>query len=184
MDDVIYKEIVMLFKKLLVFTFIILASFGVAAKDLKVAVKLIKIDAVKTSETLGDELYYSITEYSSDATPKLSRVPMFPLNWLSKQLPTIGEVVLWQGTIKEKDSVLLILTLLEQDNPPWNSDDHIGSVQVKLGNKNGKLISQWGQPTFKDQPKVEQPDSKVPKFLLFGENSQYVTIYKIEVIKN
>ncbi len=158
-------------------------SFNCSAKNIKLAVKLTKIQALKTTEAAGDEVYFSIAEYSSKSIPKLSREPMFPLHWLSKELPQISDVVLWQGELAENDSVLLIMSLLEQDLEPWNSDDHIGSAQVKIANKNGKLVSKWGQPHFNDQPRVQQPDVAVPKFIMYGDGGKYVTVFKVEVLR-
>lgn len=159
---------------------LIFASSIGLAKDLEVSINLLTIEALKTSERLGDEVYFSVTEYSSKSTPKLFRVPMFPLHWLSRELPQVKNVNLWTGELKEEESVLLILSLIEQDLEPWNVDDHLGSVQVKLANKKGKIVAQWGQPKFSDQPKVEQPDTKVPKFIMFGEASKYVTVFQVE----
>ncbi len=160
-----------------------ICSFSIYADGIMATIRLLQLDGIKSSEKMGDELYFSITEYSSSATPKLNRVPMFPIHWTTKELPQIKNVILWSGEIQANDSVLIILTLLEQDLPPWNADDHIGSAQVKLANKNGKLVAQWGQPDFKDQPKVKQIDGSVPKFMMYGENSEYVLVFQATVNK-
>lgn len=181
-------------KRILFVAAIIFASNGVFAQDkgsqvavkqdkgLQLTVKLAQLSATKTSEK-SDELYFSITQYSSQTVPAINRVPMFPLHWRTKDLATLKDITLWEGTLKNDESVLLVLTLLEQDVPPWDADDHIGSAQVRLANKNGKLTSEWGMPHFKDQPKVVQKDAKVPKFEMFGADSQYVTVFKIETGK-
>lgn len=171
------------FNKLFVVLLLTFMCNGVYAKTLQVAVKLMNIEARKMSEADGDELYFSVTEYSSTAVPVISRIPHFPTYWLAKQLPAVKDVSLWEGTIKDSESVLLIFTLLEQDLPPWNSDDHIGSVQVKLTNQDGILKSKWGKPSFKDQPKIIQSEVGVPKFTLFGNNSEYALLFKVEKIK-
>jgi hypothetical protein len=159
------------------------ACTSVMAKDLNVVVKLMQIDAKKYSEKAGDELYFSMTEYSSNSVPTITRVPGLPKHWISKELPDVKNVTLWEGKLQDNESVLLILTLLEQDVPPWDADDHIGSTQVKILNKNGMLQTQWGLPQFRDQPKVQQPDPSVPKFMMFGANSEYVTLFRVELKK-
>lgn len=159
---------------------LLFVSCNASAKDLKVNIQLVSINAIKLSESRGDELYLSITEYPIKLQPKMFRVPSFPLNWASKSLPEIKNINVWQGSLKDNESTLVIISLMEQDIEPFNVDDHIGSVQVKLVNKNGRLDALWGQPSFVDQPKVTQPDVKIPKFMLFGEDSQYVTLFKVQ----
>jgi hypothetical protein len=176
----------MLQKKLLqacLVVFLFSLTNFVLAQDIKVAVKLAKMEAKKTNEKDGDELYFSIVEYSSRAAPTLDRIPMFPTNWLSKNLDNLQDVILWQGTLSTSQSVLLVLSLIEQDVPPWDNDDHIGSVQVKLANKDDKLQVEWGQPQYRDQPKVVQADLAVPRFEMFGAGARYVTLFKIDVEK-
>lgn len=176
----------MLSKRLLSSCFVLMLlclGGSVFAQDVKVTIKLDKIEAKKTNEKNGDELYFSTIEYSSRNTPTINRVPIFPTHWLSKDLDKLHNVVLWQGTLHTSESVLLVLSLIEQDLPPWDVDDHIGSVQVKMANKEGELQVQWGQPHYRDQPKVVQPDLAVPHFEMFGAGTRYVTIFKLDVEK-
>jgi len=162
----------------LVLTF---ASFSAISKDSKVLVKLTKIESIKTTEKRGDELYFSISEYYNNEAPKLFRIPMFPLHWLSKELPSLKDIKLWEGSIANNQSVLLVLSLLEQDLEPWNSDDHIGSVQIKIINTKGKITTKWGQPKFVDQPEVQQPNPKVPAYIMLGDGGKYKVSFKVEV---
>lgn len=158
-----------------------LLSFSAISKERNVVVKLTQIEAVKTTERTGDELYFSISQYSNKEAPHLFRVPMFPLHWLSKELPALKNIKLWEGKIADNQSVLLVLSLLEQDLEPFNTDDHIGSVQVKLANQKGKVISTWGQPKFVDQPEVQQPNPKIPSYIMLGEGGKYKVVFKVEV---
>lgn len=156
-----------------------LGTNAVIAKTRTVEVNLLDIEAKKLNENTGDELYFTITEYPSKGNPKILRIPMFPLHWLSKDLHNIHNVLLWRGKIEDDSSVLLILSLLEQDMPLFGVDDHIGSAQVKLVNNKDKLIITWGRPNFVDQPKVEQVRSNTPDYMLFGDNSEYVVKFKV-----
>lgn len=162
---------------------ICLCSTSVIAKTRMVDVKLLDIEAKKLTERNGDEVYFTITEYPSKGNPKILRIPMFPLHWLSRDLNNIHNVLLWQGKIEDDSSVLLILSLLEQDLPLLGVDDHLGSAQVKIVNSKGKLTTTWGKPNFVDQPKIQQTGSNAPDYLLFGDNGEYVVKFKINVIE-
>lgn len=156
-------------------------SFTVSAKNKLVELRLVRIEAQQTSERGGDELYFTITEYPGEGNPKLTRVPMSPLHWLSKELPEIKNVRLWQGEVVDDSSTLLIMSLIEHDLPTSLTDDHLGSAQVKLENKGNVLKTTWGQPNFTDQPKVEQSGTKNPKFLMFGDGGKYLVEFKLDV---
>jgi hypothetical protein len=158
-------------------------SAAAIAKTRMVEVKLLDIEAKKITERTGDELFFTITEYPNKGNPKILRIPMFPLHWLSKELGNIHNVLLWKGQIADDSSVLLILSLLEQDLPLIGVDDHLGSAQVKIVNHKGKLTTTWGQPNFVDQPKVEQTKSNDPDYLLFGGKGEYVVKFKVNVIE-
>ena len=162
---------------LIISLFLLVASGCTTAKDVHVAIKLTKIAAEKTSERAGDKLYFSISEYPNNSEPKLTRVPMFPLHWLSKDLPKHKNTKLWEGKVTDSESVLLIFSLIEQDILPFDPDHHVGSAQVKLINKGGKLSVKWGQPHFNDQPKVDQTNTK---FVMFGNGSKYDVEFKLE----
>lgn len=171
-----------MFKKILLCAILICcASSSAFAKAHSVTVKLTDIEAVKVNEKHGDELYFSITQYSNRTQPKILRVPMSPLHWVVNDLPKVRDVILWQGKVEDDQSVLLILSLLEQDLPPWNSDEHIGSAELKILNKQGQITTTWGQPDFKDQPKVEQTGTQNPKYRMYGNNSEYVVQFKVVV---
>lgn len=158
-------------RNFLVILVLSLVSFIAVARPQAVEVKLIDIELIKPSERDGDELFFSISEYPSKGNPRMFRVPMFPLNWKSRNVKDLTNVTLWKGVVDDESSVLLIFSLLEQDVALIDVDDHIGSAQLKVVNKNGKIIKTWGQPKFKDQPKVEQKDGA--QYLMFGSNSEY-----------
>mgnify|MGYP000258142799 CR=1 FL=1 len=159
---------------------LVLSSFCINAKEQNVTIKMIKIEAVKTVEDRGDELYFSITQHTNKEEPKLFRVPMFPLHWLSKELPEIKNISIWKAKLADNQSILVMLSLMEQDLEPWNSDDHIGSVQVQIINDKGKISTKWGRPHLSDQPEVKQPNQKQPKFVLMGHGAEYKVEFTVE----
>ena len=156
-----------------------LISQAVFAKPQSVEVQLVQIEAQKTDSRTNDKLYFTITEYPSEGEPRILREPMYPLHWLFKELPQIKQLSLWKGTIIKDRSVLLIFSLMEQNFPLFDTDALIGSVQVKITNKDNHIQVTWGLPRFVDQPKVEQTDTKNPKFIMFGDESQYLVKFKV-----
>ncbi len=148
-----------------------------APKNLQIFISEIKAD--KTEHKRGDKIYFSVTEYPSKGDPRITRMPAYPLHILTKDLAQMHDVILWQGLLDNKESLLLIITLLEQKLPLIQADDAMGSVQVLLKNDNGKINAEWGQPHFKDQPKVEQKGKENPTYLLFGNNSEYTVAFKL-----
>ena len=67
-----------------------------------------------------------------------------------------------------------MLSLMEQDAPPWNTDDLIGTVRVHIKNDNGKLISSWSMPDRADLPtEVYTKHGPAKLFELTGEGSRY-----------
>ena len=91
----------------------------------------------------GDEIYLSITEFHSSRDARHITVPSQPVHWPSKALPQVKDLRLWGGSLKEGESLELIISVIEQDAAPWNIDDLIGTVKVKLRNENGKLEEKW-----------------------------------------
>lgn len=168
---------------LLLFCILTSLSFTVSAKNKLVELRLVRIEAQQTAERGGDELYFTVTEYPHKGVPQLVRIPMHPLHWLSKELPAIKDVRLWQGEVADDSSTLLIISLIEHDLPMLFTDDHLGSAQVKLVNQDNKIKTVWGQPHFEDQPKVEQISSKPPEFLLFGHGGKYLVEFKINTLQ-
>jgi len=121
------------------------------AEAIPVRIHLNSIEAIKTSEKGGDELYFDITQYSNKGQAKTNRLPEAPLHWLSKQLPEVKDVALWEGMVQDNEEMKVIISLVEQDNPPWDVDDLIGSALLILQNKKGVLLYRWELPVFEER---------------------------------
>lgn len=156
-------------------------STAASAKTYQVDVKLIEIHAKKPVRPKGDKIYFSITVYPSNKEPYLLRVPMYPEHWLSKELSELHDVILWEGKIAPEDSVDLILSLMKQDLPLLDPDDHLGSAKVKIINHDDKISASWGQPHFVDQPKVVETGS-APDYVMFGHNGEYALRFKLDIV--
>lgn len=151
----------------------------VQAKTIKAEVSIKTIRKIKSSEHNKDELFFSISNYPSDGEPNISRVPMFPLHWSDNKLDEVTGVKLWQGQIADKQSVLLILSLIEQDLPPWNTNEHVGSAKLKILNTASGPQVTWGQPDFHDQPQVKQ-QGKLPSYRMYGAGGEYQVEFNLE----
>jgi hypothetical protein len=158
-----------------------ICSAEVCAQGHMVEVSLIQLEAQKLSKH-NEKLYFSITEYPTKGHPTIAREPIYPLHWLNKDLSKLNNVKLWAGKIDSENSVLLIFSLMQQELPPFDVDEHLGSVQVKLVNNKGKVEAVWGTPHFSDQPKIEQPDAREPKYLLIGPHGDYSVVFKVKVL--
>lgn len=176
-----HRDVFMYHKSLInIVIFISLFASHIAFANPKtVEVQLVQLEAKKTTDRTSDKLYFTITEYPSAGEPRLLREPMYPLHWLFRDLPEIKQVKLWHGDLAKNQSVLLVFSLMEQDFPMFGTDDVIGSVQVKIINKDNKIHVVWGLPHFVDQPKVEKVDAKLPKFMMFGDDSKYLVAFKV-----
>lgn len=154
---------------------------SVFAKEVSILLKLVDIKAEKTSEAAGDELYFDITQYPNLGRPRSDRIPLYPLHWVSNQLSQAKNVILWEGSLAEGESIKLILSLVEQDNPPWDMDDLLGSAELVLANYQGKLKKEWSIPSFVTAKTVEMKKKASPQRYIFkGDNSRYDVALVVE----
>ena len=103
-----------------------------------VALYLENVTAIKSSEEV-DELYMAVTTYPSSGRPSHKQIPEFPRYWLSSHLGHVKDVQLWKGSLKPSESVNIHLSLIERDVPPFNVDDLVGTVILKILNSKGKI---------------------------------------------
>jgi len=158
--------------------------FAASKHVLHPAVYMLRLKVIKTAEKNGDELYVGVTVYPSKAKPTHTQVPKYPLHWLSKHLDKLKRVKLWDGEVQEGHSVTLILSLIEQDTPPWDTDDLIGSVRIRLKNNRGHLETSWSMPNRVDAPvSVYSKYGRAEKFVLLGEGSNYEMFLALKLQK-
>lgn len=165
--------------------FLLCFSSLIMAKTQHVEILLTKIVAQKTVAEDGDQIFFDIVEYPTECDAKVSRVPSYPMHWLTKELPSLKEVRLWSGMITDDNSVVIVLSLMQQEMPLLVDDLLIGSVRVEISNKQGKLQAEWGQPNYADQPMVDQMRKK-PDYVMYGEDSRYIVSFKLKsyIVKN
>lgn len=145
-----------------------------AAKSVSPELILMHINPIKTLESSGDELYFDITEYPSSGKASHMRIPEYPLHWPSRHVKKLKEVSLWHKTLAPEQAVTLIVSLVEQDTPPWNTDDLIGTVRLHVKNVEGRLEYSWSTPNRADAPvSVQSRYGTAQKFQLLGEGGNY-----------
>ena len=142
----------------------------VHAMEDQLTLKLTHIERIKSTEERGDELYFSITEYSTKVHPRHYVVPAFPSHWLSDQLEKVNNIELWTRKLQEDEAVTVLVSLIESDAPPWNVDDLIGTVKLKAINHNEQIKTQWQIPNDKYAKKLGGSDNS---FSLTGDGGQY-----------
>mgnify|MGYP007073223540 CR=1 FL=1 len=156
-------------------------SVAVSAEAIEPQLYLLKLTANQTSEQQGDELYIDVTVYPSKGKATHFQVPQYPLSWPSRALNELTEVKLWGDALKEGESVTLIVSLVEQDSPPWDTDDLIGSLRVRLKNNAGDLESTWSVPNRTDAPvSINTKHGPAKRFHLTGDNSRYEMILHLK----
>lgn len=164
--------------KVSVLSIALLGTFGAYAKEsTNLVVKLDSIVKIHSQEERGDELYFSITEYSNKQGSDHYQVPNFPTHWLSSHLSQVDDVSIWQKNMSNGEAIELIISLVERDVPPWNVDDLIGSIKLKLKFENNQLEKEWSIPNQANTSRV--PDTK-NTFKLLGDEAQYTIVLKVE----
>ena len=149
-------------------------SHIVCAKSIDPTLKLINIKSISTMEKRGDEVYMMVTVYPSDDKPKHYHIPKTPLYWPSEHLDKIKLLNIWHAEIKKDQAVTLILSLMDRDAPPWNTDDLIGEIKVQLKNNKGELESTWSLPNRTDPPiTVMSKYGEARKFELMNDGGKY-----------
>ncbi len=139
------------------------------------------IQVIKTAAHLsGDEIYVNITEYSSVDKPAMHRIPEYPSHWLSKYIDKVKDVTLWQKPIQDEESVELIISVVESDAPPWDVDDLIGSVKLKVYIEKGKLEQEWSIPN----KAIVKSEGEKGHFVLTGDGAEYKISLKLKLDKH
>lgn len=150
-----------------------IAEDEVASSKTKFKLEVAMLSANKLSEQGGDEIYISVVEYSNFGKSTYHRVPSYPTYWLSKHLPSVKKVRLWERDFQDGDAAQLIVSVVERDIPPWNVDDLIGSIKINVNQNDGHLSVEWDPNQYKNEAEVDQLDKDKPVFVLRGDNSNY-----------
>jgi len=168
-------------KKYVVSVLLLVASWGLSGQALaktKVTVKLESITLLEPQESNRDEIYFSITEYLQDQSSRHYQIPSFPTHWLSSHLQKITDIVLWQGEISECQPIDVVFSLVEKDFKPWNIDDLLGTLKLKIQCQGEAITTQW---ITSDKRVLKSQNEGV--FLFHGDGAKYQASFSLEKSK-
>ena len=112
---------------------------------------------------------------SSNAVP-LSDAGHLTLHWDSNHLQKLQHEKLWSLDLRDNQAIEIFVAVVEHDTPPWDLDDVIGSIKIKIKNQQGKITSKWS--FLGDKKSVQLTSSKDKSgqrmgYLFQGGNSKY-----------
>lgn len=167
-------------KKIIILITLLFVSLSIQAKTFNPSLRLLKVEQVKLSELEGEELYLHVTEYYSGGESESKTIPEHPSFWPSDHLANVTEVPVWDHKLKEGESVSLIISLMEKDFHPWNLDDLIGTVKLRIRNANGELETNWSIPNSPDTGEsINTKFGPGKKFTLVGDGSRYILTFAL-----
>lgn len=147
------------------------------AQKENIAVTLKNLEVIQTQEKGGDELFISVTEFPTQENARHYQIPAYPTHWLSKYLKNVKDVVIWQKSLNHCEPIDLLISLVEEDFAPWDLDDSLGSVELKVECVNGQSVEKWIIPDTKNTVKINGNDNG---FSFTGHKAEYRAIFKLE----
>ena len=158
---------------------VLLALFSVSADAIPVSIILKDITMHQSTEERGDELYFNITTYGADRNYDHFQVPSHPVHWFSDHLEGVQNVTLWEKDMPDKTSFEVIISLTERDMPPWNIDDLLGSVKVKLLNDDDNVESKWGLYVDRGTTVLLDEDQDLYQYKMSGDGGEYTVTFEL-----
>lgn len=164
---------------------LLLFSLPTLAQDFEPIITLNSIEIDKTSDEYGDEIYLVITKFGADGSNTQYTIPEYPITWPTEAIHQIKDIHLWEGIIPEGGSDEIIIELVEHDVPPYNVDDSIGSIRIKINNKGGKLDTVWEQNWHesnknKAEKALSSNNEASQSYTFIGEGGKYILKFTLE----
>ncbi len=158
-----------------------MCCYAAIHNEIKPLLFLHHINVIKASERDGDEVYFDVSVYRSNHAEQYFRIPEKPFHWVSQLVGKLSQVKLWSEPIKEGETVVIIVSLIETDASFIEPDDLIGVMRIKLKNEHGVLQARWTMPNHLEGPVTVPTDhNDIQKFDLRGEGSDYEVFLSIE----
>lgn len=143
-------------------------------KDLTPKLILNRLKVEQTQDVNRDEIYVDLSVFKPNSKKEYFRIPKAPYHWNSDRIDNVKLVELWSETLKEGETINIIISFIDEDARPLNPDDLIGSIRLRIRNVNGKLHSKWSVPNRADGPDVvEGKAGQVQKFSLYDRKARY-----------
>lgn len=137
--------------------------------EVNLVLTLDKVILIKTASRFKDELYMNVTEFSNMDKPKYRRIPSYPSHWLSNYISKVHDIRLWEKKVKDGETIELKLSFVEEEFSPWEIDDLLGALTLKISNNHGRISKEWIIPNNKYTLKEGHPNT----FELKGEGGDY-----------
>ena len=176
-------------KKFLCLLIISLSCINVNASHHKPNVVVeVYLEHIKASKPNNpkNRIYMQVTEYSNINRPKEYRIPTYPKHWLQQDFLKITDIRLWKGLVKSREKKELIISLIENEFPPLDSDEDLGSIKLVLDNQaqnDQKIKIIWDKANFKEPIQIKKIISKdSPHYVTFnmqGKNSDYTLSFHL-----
>jgi hypothetical protein len=150
---------------------------------------ILYLESISYNKSVKDKIFIHITEYSNIEEPTEYRLPTYPKHWLTKELGKLKDIVLWQGRLKNLENKSLVVSLVDHDNPPLDSNEPLGSVRLNLTNDAYKgIISNWEDADFDEPIKIEKitdldSASGYTTFKLTNEKNEYILNFFTKISK-
>lgn len=130
-------------RRIIITLAMVLATSLAYAKTVQKQLMIDNFEVTQAVEAMGDEIYLMVTVLNSKGDDKQYTIPNYPVTWPSESVERIDNLVVWEGGIDEGESTEIIVELVEQDAPPFNVDDSLGSARIKLENNKGNVVAEW-----------------------------------------
>lgn len=144
------------------------------AQNLNLTLTLDKMQVSKLTEKSSDELYFSVVEFPSEGKGAHKTIPEYPLYWSSDHIDKIADLTLWKSSLKPGQSAEVLVSLVEHDVPPWNTDDLLGAFKLHVMNKDGKLITKWDGKNAENKIEAVKGKNNQNTYTLIGEGGKYM----------
>lgn len=119
---------------------LLLIGVSAFAKVQHLSLVLTSIKVHQTAEKRGDEIYLDFVAYLAGKKPNFFRLPKAPHHWPSFALNRLKDVPLLQFDLKPEENLSLAISLVEKDAKPWNSDDLLGVMRLRVVNVHEGLL--------------------------------------------
>lgn len=148
------------------------------SSPLSIRVQLQSLVKIRQQERKGDEIFMHITEVPLNGKGTYYQLPIFPYYWPSDFLTSIqkGVAVLWKESLACQNYDL-IFSLGERDLPPWDPDDELGRVVLRLRCQNNRFTKQWHIP---DLHKATFVPGKEDTFIFIGNGAKYYATFVVK----
>ena len=164
----------------LVTTLVACANYKMGSTKSTPASQQLVLDYIRLEKPTSsdDKIYLNIATYSSTKVNNDYQIPEAPLHWDANYLDQVKDLVLWEKSLGMDESMDFIISLIENDMPPWNPDELLGTVKLSVRSKNHHISSIWHAD--EDAVEVDSHQRKVHEYLMLGEHGRYVVGLKLK----